>query len=480
MLFNSYEFLLFLPTVLLLLAVAPRRARNGVLLVASYVFYGAWDVYFLSLIFLSTLLDFYCGLGIGRTRDRRIRRRFLWASVGGNLLVLGFFKYFDFFSRSLGELLRALGIEASPVVLGIMVPVGISFYTFQTMSYTIDVHRGKLRPCRSFGDFALYVAFFPQLVAGPIERATNLLPQIADTGRRVSREAIMEGGWLVFWGFHKKVFVADNLARLVDPVYSDPGAMPAPLIVLAAVAFTIQIYCDFSGYTDIARGVAKWLGFNLMLNFNLPYFAVDPSDFWRRWHISLSIWLRDYLYIPLGGSRGSQGRVLFNLMLTMALGGLWHGAHWTYIIWGLYHGVLLVAYRALAPGVHAGITGARKLLAIAVMFFWTALGMALFRVESIGDYAAFARSLLDNWGGGEVWLLWNGAYSAFGVAEYAVLLVVYCAVLLAVQVVQYVKGDLEIVLRAPVVLRVLLYVVMYFSITLGGAFDGRQFIYFVF
>lgn len=467
MLFNSFQFALFLPAVLLVLALLPRRARNGFLLVASYVFYGAWDVYFLSLIFLSTVLDYHCGLAIEASTDPGRRKAYVAASACGNLLILGFFKYFDFFVGNLAGLLGSMGFDVSMPVLGLVIPVGISFYTFQTMSYTIDVYRREVPACRRFGDFALFVAFFPQLVAGPIERAGHLLPQVA-ADRRVDLAAVKEGGWLVFWGFYKKVFVADNLARVADPVFAAPQDHSAWMILLASYAFTIQIYCDFSGYTDIARGVAKWLGFDIMLNFRLPFFATDPSDFWRRWHISLSRWLRDYLYIPLGGNRRGDARTKANLMATMALGGLWHGAQWTFVIWGVYHGLLLVVYRALGIRGGGGIRGWRKVGAILLMFHWTVLGFLVFRIEQTADIAHIARAFLGGWGGGAAALATAGMMAAT------------VALLALVQAAQYCKDDLLVVFRWHWSLRAVLYVVMYLSLTLGGAFDGRQFIYFSF
>ena len=287
---------------------------------ASYFFYGFWDWRFLGLIVFSTLLDFTCGRVIHGSKSDSKRKLWLWLSVAGNLGVLGFFKYFNFFAENLSTLLAAAGFEAPRFVLTVLLPVGISFYTFQTMSYTIDIYQGRLQPARGFLDFALFVSFFPQLVAGPIERTRNLLPHIRSP-RHFDRRQFREGCWLIYWGLYKKVFVADNAARIVDKVYGSLDTSSGFHVLVATYAFAVQIYCDFSGYSDIARGAAKTLGFEISLNFDIPYAARNPQEFWRRWHISLSQWLRDYLFIPLGGSQQGKGRVFLNLVVVMALGG---------------------------------------------------------------------------------------------------------------------------------------------------------------
>ncbi|MDH5528867.1 MAG: MBOAT family protein, partial [Paracoccaceae bacterium] len=321
MLFSELTFWAFFAIVMAAYLVLPHKAQNRMLLVASYVFYAAWDWRFLSLILLSTFVDYLVGLALAGTEDERRRKRLLWLSLGINLGMLAVFKYLGFFIDSFQAMLAGIGYEADPLILSIVLPVGISFYTFQTLSYTIDVYRRELKPTRDFLDFALFVAFFPQLVAGPIERAKNLLPNI-EMPRVMSWENISRGAVLCLLGLIKKIVIADGLAPSVDAIYSSPD--PSRLdILLATWFFAIQIYCDFSGYTDIARGVAKMLGFGLMRNFAQPYFAANPQEFWRRWHISLSTWLRDYLYISLGGNRGGRWSTYRNLMATMTLGGLW-------------------------------------------------------------------------------------------------------------------------------------------------------------
>ncbi len=345
MFFNSLTFALFLPTVLLMFWVVPRSWRTGLLVLSSYVFYAWWDVRFLSLIVLSTVVDFVCGRQIHLTAGKPSRRRWLWLSLGVNLGILGFFKYWGFFVDSASSFLVAIGADAGLTTLRIVLPVGISFYTFQTLSYTVDIYRGKLEPESSLLRFALFVSFFPQLVAGPIERARRLLPQLRTFPERVGDVDWSGSAALIFRGLFRKVVIADGVAPLVNEIFSKPGVYGGVSIAMAVVGFSLQIYGDFAGYTDIARGVARLFGVDLMVNFRAPYRARGFSDFWRRWHISLSTWLRDYLYIPLGGSREGSFRTYSNLMATMLLGGLWHGAGWGFVVWGGLHGTYLIVER---------------------------------------------------------------------------------------------------------------------------------------
>ncbi len=344
MVFNSYAFALFFALLLpayWLMARWP-RAQNILLLGVSYYFYSRWDTRFLSLLILSTVMDYLCGLWVAREEDPRRRKAAVALSMALNLGMLGFFKYYNFFAESLHRpRWRPRGWSVSMWHLEVALPIGISFYTFQSMSYVIDVYRREIQPTRNLVQFAAFVSFFPHLVAGPIMRPTTLLPQIT-TPRRFDIERFYQGSYLIFWGLLKKVVVADNLGLIVKDLFGRWETLDGGLALLAVYAFAFQIYGDFSGYTDIARGVSKCLGFELSLNFNLPYFATSPRDFWTRWHISLSQWLRDYLYITLGGSRGGTARTYRNLMITMTLGGLWHGPAWTYVLWGVYHGALLV------------------------------------------------------------------------------------------------------------------------------------------
>ena len=346
MLFNSLEFLVFLPIVLVVYYALAHRAQNIWLLLASYGFYGAWDYRFLSLIAISTVVDYFVALAISESNDESRRKRFLLLSLFTNLGILGFFKYFDFFIGSLAELLATIGFQVHMPTLRIVLPVGISFYTFQTLSYTIDVYRRQMEPTRDFGSFALFVAYFPQLVAGPIERARNLLPRI-EAPRVVSWPAIGIGVELILIGFLKKVGIADSLAPLVDTRFLYPSKASGADLLVAGYLFAFQIYCDFSGYSDIARGVSKLFGVDLMRNFEQPYLSRSITEFWRRLHISLSTWLRDYLYIPLGGNRHGVRQTYRNLMLTMLLGGLWHGAAWTFVVWGGLHGLYLSLHKLM-------------------------------------------------------------------------------------------------------------------------------------
>lgn len=349
MLFNSLHFVFFLPVVLLAVGILPVRWRNPFLLAASYYFYGSWDWRFLTLLVATTCVDYWAGRTIDATADERRRRFVLGLSIAANLGVLGFFKYFNFFVDSARAALAAIGLDAPRPLLDIVLPVGISFYTFQSMSYTIDIYRREMEPARSFWDFALYVAFFPQLVAGPIERATTLLPQLLKPAP-VTADRVNVGLMLMLIGFTKKVLIADSVAPEVDRIFADPGAMSAGELLRGGYLFVLQIYCDFAGYSDIARGVSELFGVRLMVNFNQPYLTQSLTEFWRCWHISLSTWLRDYLYLPLGGSRRGTFLTYRNLMITWLLAGLWHGANWTYVAWGGLNGLVLAIERALGIG----------------------------------------------------------------------------------------------------------------------------------
>jgi alginate O-acetyltransferase complex protein AlgI len=349
-LFNTMAFFVFFAIVLLLYRALPWRQQNYMLLAASYVFYGWWDWRFLLLLAASTTLDWYLALVIERAREYRglaAAKRAVTFSVVANLAILGFFKYCNFFVGSAEHVLKSLGYDGPTWTLHIILPVGISFYTFQSMSYTIDVYRGELRASKSLAEFALYVAFFPQLVAGPIERATNLLPQIRRP-RRPTRTDWEEGVLLFGLGLFRKVAIADPAGLIADGYFAKPAEHSTVQLVAGLLLYALQIYNDFGGYSDMARGCARLLGFTLMRNFRHPYFATSMSDFWKRWHISLSAWLRDYLYIPLGGNRQGAVRTHLNLMITMLLGGLWHGASWTFVMWGALHGAYLIVQHTYA------------------------------------------------------------------------------------------------------------------------------------
>lgn len=382
MLFNSFDYLIFLSVIFVSYwLVRVKNAQNLILLVASYFFYGYIHPWFCILIAFSTIVDYLCGLGM--VRLAQFKKWFLVFSLLANLGMLGTFKYFNFFAENIQLLLTGAGLNVNPMTLEIVLPVGISFYTFQTLSYTIDLYRNKFTPRTNFIDFAVFVSLFPQLVAGPVERATRLLPQI-EKPRRFNIDLFASAWPLLIRGYLKKVVIADNVAVYVNKIFmlEHPSLL---LLCVGTLAFALQIYTDFFGYTDIARGSARLIGFELMENFKSPYLAISPSDFWRRWHISFSSWIRDYLYIPLGGSQvTTQWKFAAVLIVTMGLAGLWHGAAWHFIIWGLFHGVLVFGYHLLGMGGHWTPLGkVKKGVAWAVMFFWTLFGWLLFRASSM-------------------------------------------------------------------------------------------------
>lgn len=404
--FNSFSFWLFLAVVLLVYHRLGHRLQNRFLLLASYVFYGSWDWRFLFLILFTTGFDYVAAGRIAASSDAGVRKRWATASVGVGLGVLGLFKYFGFFLAELNRFLVTMGLEHWEPGFRLILPVGISFYTFQSLSYTIDVYRGHTKPCRHFLDFALYISFFPQLVAGPIERSHHLLPQVENPRPRVSEERFREGLYLVMTGLFLKVVIADNMAWLANHVFgSETGELNGAEVLLGIYAFAFQIYGDFAGYSAIAIGVSKWMGFDLMENFRRPYFAANPREFWQRWHISLSSWLRDYLYIPLGGNRGGEGKTRRNLFLTMLLGGLWHGAAWTFVIWGAIHGGWLILHRAWvgrfpgssverAPGLRRFAT---RCIAVAVTFHLVCLAWVFFRADDLGHALGLLGALRSDW-----------------------------------------------------------------------------------
>ena len=412
MLFNSYLFWAFLAIVLVVYRLLPHRGQNVWLLLASYVFYGLWDWRFLTLIWLSTAVDFIVAQKVVSSQEIAERRWWLWLSMSTNLGLLGVFKYYDFFVTELAALAELAGFTVPIQLINVALPVGISFYTFQTMSYTIDVYRDHVKPTRDLLDFALYVCYFPQLVAGPIERFERLMPQIANK-RRVTSADFQEGLYHILIGLMKKIVIADNMAPIVNAVFNAPASeVTGPQCMIAVYAFAFQIYGDFSGYSSIAQGVSKWMGIDLMFNFRMPYFSITPSDFWRRWHISLSQWLRDYLYIPLGGNRGSRLFTYKNLMLTMILGGLWHGAALTFIAWGLFHGLILCLYRPIEQTLQILIARSLfvRIVATFVMFHLVCFSWLLFRAESLTQAMAMMQLMTQDTSG------WTGAVSSFSAA----------------------------------------------------------------
>ena len=337
MLFNSLDFAIFLPIVFALYWCIPQKnnkAQNVLIVIASYLFYGWWDWRFLSLILLSTLVDYYVGYTLSRKQKKSHKKLLLWLSISINLGILGFFKYYNFFLDNFISAFSLVGQEFTASSLKVILPVGISFYTFQTLSYTIDIYRGKLQPAKDMIGFAAFVCFFPQLVAGPIERATHLLPQFYRKRTFVYTKAV-DGVKQILWGLFKKVVIADNCAEYANYIFTNSEELSGSTLVIGAVLFTFQIYGDFSGYSDIAIGTARFFGFDLKQNFSFPYFSRCIAEFWRRWHISLSTWFRDYVYIPLGGSRGNVWQQVRNTFIIFIISGFWHGANWTFIVWGM-------------------------------------------------------------------------------------------------------------------------------------------------
>lgn len=473
MLFNSFIFWVFFLVVILLYVRMAHTAQNRMLLVASYIFYGYWDYRFLSLILISTIIDYYVALNIDNSNNETSRKRFLSISIAANLGMLGFFKYFGFFSRELVALLDVFGIQGSPLILDIVLPVGISFYTFQTMSYTIDVYQGKTKSTSRFLDFALYVSFFPQLVAGPIERSSHLLPQILKN-RKYQDGDFTEGLYHVIFGLFKKVVIADNMAPIVNAIFSKPLTdLTGPEVIVGVYAFAFQIYGDFSGYSSIAKGIGRWMGFDIMWNFKNPYFAISPSDFWQRWHISLSSWLRDYLYFPLGGSRMGKLLTLRNLMITMLLGGLWHGAAWTFVIWGAYHGFILIVYR-----IYEGFRGALKKTELKSKFHHAALMVLMFHLVCVSWLLFRAESM------NQVFTMLTLVFTDFQITDLTkytlAMMFFFVAPLMCYEYFTEKKNDLLLLLNIDMRLRVAAYTYMAIMLWVFPPLQTQDFIYFQF
>ena len=400
--FVQFEFPIFFGLIFILFWTLKRRAwQNMLLVVCSAVFYGWVHPWFLLLLYGSAILDF--NMGKRMVEDADNKKRYLWISMLGNVGMLGYFKYCNFFIDNFNAIFATLGLGASLQNLSIFLPVGISFYTFQTMSYTIDIYKGELKPRNNFIDYLAFISFFPQLVAGPVERAATLLPQM-ETDKVFNWKQFCSGMQLALWGAFKKVWIADMVAMYVDRIFLLEAPSSA-MIWAATLGFTVQILADFSGYTDIARGTARMLGFELMLNFDHPYLARNPSEFWRRWHISFSTWIRDYLYIPLGGSRGGEGTRLKASYGAMLISGLWHGASWTFVLWGAYHATLLAGYKYIGKWIPREIRKANWMapFSVSLMFVFTVAGWMIFRETSIGRIGYYL-SLSPLEGTPEQWL----------------------------------------------------------------------------
>ncbi|MBX2877530.1 MAG: MBOAT family protein [Saprospiraceae bacterium] len=469
MLFNALEFAFFLPIVFCLywlVAGGNIRRQNWILLLASYFFYGWWDWRFLSLIATSSLVDYFVGLNLAREEQAMRRKKWLWLSIGVNLGFLGFFKYYNFFADSFTEAFSFLGHSFQPSSLNIILPVGISFYTFQTMSYTIDIYRKKLEPTKDILAFFAFVSFFPQLVAGPIERASNLLPQFSRQ-RSFTYEQASVGLKMMLWGLFMKVAVADRLAIFVDIIYNNADMHNGLSFVVATVFFSFQIYCDFAGYSLMAIGCAQLFDFRLMENFRRPYFAGSFKDFWSRWHISLSTWFKDYVYIPLGGNRVSPRRQNFNLFITFVISGFWHGAAWTFVIWGAIHGL----YQIIEKNVFKiGKEFQPRFFNIILIYGFTCLAWIFFRANSLDQAVAIIGQICMNMGT-------HIHIGDLGVFLYGIMAL---SVLFIHDLAQEYFPRFNLLHHHQFAIRIasILFLVMY--IISLGIFDGSQFIYFQF
>lgn len=406
MLFNSIEFLFFLPVIFLSywFIFKTRKWKNLLIVIASYVFYGWWDWRFLLLITLTSICSYCCGIIIEQNKEnKRIKHFSCAANITINLIILAIFKYYNFFLENLVVLCSIIGIQLDWVTLDIILPVGISFYTFQALSYTIDIYQEKIKPTRDIIEFFAFISFFPQLVAGPIERATNLLPQF-QRDRHFDYAKAGDGMRQMLWGFFKKLVIADNCASIVNLYWDDYTNLSGIMLILLGVLFSFQIYCDFSGYSDIAIGCAKLFGINLMRNFNFPYFSRNISEFWRRWHISLTTWFRDYIYFPLGGSRCSMWKIIRNVFIVWSISGLWHGANWTFVCWGLYHASLLTIYNLLNINTKYKHTVApnrllpnfKETFQMLLTFCLAVVGWIVFRSEDLSQAIDFLTSIITH------------------------------------------------------------------------------------
>jgi alginate O-acetyltransferase complex protein AlgI len=386
MLFNSFEFLIFFPIVFIVYWLLNKdlKKQNILLLISSYVFYAWWDWRFLSLIIISSFIDFTAGSKIFNSKTEKQRKNWLLVSLIANLGLLSVFKYYNFFAESFSDLMNIFGWQPNDLTLNIILPVGISFYTFQTLSYTIDIYRKQFQPTKDIISFFTFISFFPQLVAGPIERASNLLPQI-EKKRVLKKEWFNEGIIQILVGLFRKIVIADTIGTYVDTIYGDVGLYNSTTIILATFLYAFQIYFDFSGYSDIAIGTAKLMGFKLNQNFNLPYFSKSLTEFWRKWHMSLSSWLRDYLYISLGGNRKGIKITYRNLMLTMLLGGLWHGSSWIFIIWGGIHGIVLSIEKYLKSNRNSNIFNKLSILGYPITFSIVLFSWIFFRSQDLNS-----------------------------------------------------------------------------------------------
>jgi len=471
MLFNSIEFAIFLPIVFALywLFHKTHRIQLWIVLLSSYLFYGWWDWRFLGLIAFSSLVDFFIGIYLGKTDNQKRRKLLLATSLVFNLGLLGFFKYFNFFTEAFVDAFSLFGMSMEHSRLQIILPVGISFYTFQTLSYTFDVYKRQLNPTKDLLAFLGFVSFFPQLVAGPIERASHLLGQFYSP-RKFDYSVAVSGVRLIVWGLFKKVVIADNAAILVDEIFTSYQDQNSLSLILGAILFAFQIYCDFSGYSDIAIGLSRMFGFDLMINFRFPYLAQNINDFWKRWHISLTTWFRDYVYIPLGGSRGTTLFALRNVMAIFLISGFWHGANWNFLVWGAIHGMMYIPFFLNKP--HQNLhqqTIWRRLPSIVLTFSVVCIAWIFFRADTLSQAMDYIGHLISNEGSGNFIFSQTKRTMIFGVT------MVFSSIMMATEAYFDGKQKKEVLLPSKYLL------VLVLSIVLFGAFKNHDsFIYFQF
>ncbi len=475
MLFNSGEFFFFFLCIYILYLIPHLRWQNGLLLVASYFFYASWEPRFLALIVASTLIDYTSAIKVENSLAQGHQRQakfWVMVSIASNLSILGFFKYYNFFIENFILLFKGLGVDLPPMTLHIILPIGISYYTFQSMSYTIDVYRGQQKACRHLPNFALYISFFPQLMAGPIERARKLLPQL-EKPRKLSVQYIHEGGWLILWGVFKKVYIADNLAPYTNWIFFQGGAVTAMDVYFGVLAFSFQLYCDFSGYSDIARGLARLFGVEIRRNFNRPFFSSNVAIFWQRWHMTLSNWFRDYVYGPIRKKIPDRRLHKLTLLPTMALVGLWHGAAWKYVVFGALWGCTLIVYRSIQS--HC-VTFSRI---NPVTFYLTKIGGVILTHHIWLFFMIIFASRDLTYG----WHLWQLLFQFNGPIYHPNdiwTVLYYASPLVVMQIFQAWKDDHNVVWRLPLVLRVMLYTLLLALLWFDGARQAQQFIYFQF
>lgn len=481
MLFNSLQFLVFFPLVIIFFFAIPHRIRWILLLIASYYFYMSWKAEYIILILVSTLIDYYAGLKMSTKATKKERKKYLYLSIFVNLGLLFTFKYYNFFSESLYEFLSLMKINIPQHLLTVLLPIGISFYTFQTLSYSIDIYNGKIKPERHLGKFALFVSFFPQLVAGPIERAGNILPQL---NKKITFDyvRVTNGLKLMAWGYFKKLVIADRLAPFVDTVYNNPAEHFGFQIILATFFFAIQIYCDFSGYSDIAIGAARIMGINLMRNFNRPYFSKSIREFWKRWHISLSTWFRDYLYFPLGGNQVVKWRWYYNLFIVFLISGLWHGANWTFLIWGALHGIYLIIGITTKKGWDRlnnligidQVHGIRKFIQVISTFILVCIAWIFFRSNSVSDSFLLFKNMIK--------ISHNQInLNILGEDHYNLLLsFLFIFILESVHFMQRKRKLINILTSKHFYIRWTIYLILMLFIINFGVYETKEFIYFQF